>query len=65
MLTSGTQKSSDSSARNVLGVEVPAADWIAEDGIAEAEITERLQQLSDRYMAEKAVRFGAANHADG
>ena len=49
----------DSSARNVLGVEVPAADWIAEDGIAETEITERLQQLSDRYMAEKAVRFGA------
>ena len=48
-----------SSARNVLGVEVPAADWIAEDGIAETEITERLQQLSDRYMAEKAVRFGA------
>ena len=48
-----------SSVRNVLGVEVPAADWIAEDGIAEAEITERLQQLSDRYMAEKAVRFGA------
>lgn len=48
-----------SSVRNVLGVEVPAADWIAEDGIAETEITERLQQLSDRYMAEKAVRFGA------
>ena len=48
-----------SSARNVLGVEVPAADWIAEDGIAETEITERLQQLSDRYMAEKAVRFSA------
>jgi len=49
----------DNSARNVLGVEVPAADWIAEDGIAEAEIIERLQQLSDRYMAEKAVRFGS------
>ena len=48
-----------SSTRNVLGVEAPAADWIAEDGIAETEITERLQQLSDRYMAEKAVRFGA------
>ena len=45
----------DNSARNVLGVEVPAADWIAEDGIAEAEIIERLQQLSDRYMAEKSL----------
>ena len=49
----------DSSARNILGVEVPAADWIAEDGIAETEIIERLQQFSDRYMAEKAVRFGS------
>ena len=48
-----------SSARNILGVEVPAADWIAEDGIAETEIIERLQQFSDRYMAEKAVRFGS------
>ena len=36
-----------------------AAEWIAEDGIAETEITERLQQASDRYMAEKAIRFGA------
>lgn len=48
-----------SSARDILGVEVPAADWIAKDGIAETEIIEHLQQLSDRYMAEKAVRFGS------
>ena len=42
----------------ILGLEIPAADWIAEDGIADEEITERLQNLSDSYMAEKAVRFG-------
>ena len=46
------------SARATLGVDIPAEDWVAEDGIAEAEITERLQELSDSYMAEKAVRFG-------
>jgi len=42
----------------ILGLEIPASDWIAEDGIADEEITERLQNLSDSYMAEKAVRFG-------
>ena len=46
------------SARTTLGLDIPAEDWVAEDGIAEAEITERLQELSDKYMAEKAVRFG-------
>ena len=37
---------------------IPAEDWIAEDGIAEEEITERPQGLSDTYMAEKGTRFG-------
>ena len=46
------------SARTTLGLDIPAEDWVAEDGIAEAEITERLQELSDKYMAEKAIRFG-------
>ena len=46
------------SARTTLGLDIPAEDWVAEDGIAEVEITERLQELSDKYMAEKAVRFG-------
>ena len=45
-------------SHQILGLEIPAADWIAEDGIADEEITERLQNLSDSYMAEKAVRFG-------
>ena len=45
-------------AQRVLGVEVPAEDWFAEDGVAETEIEERLTGMSDRYMAEKAVRIG-------
>jgi len=45
-------------SQQVLGLEVPAAEWVAEDGIADEEITERLQNQSDSYMAEKAVRFG-------
>ena len=45
-------------SHQILGLEIPAADWIVEDGIADEEITERLQNLSDSYMAEKAVRFG-------
>ena len=45
-------------AQRVLGIEVPAEDWFAEDGVAETEIEERLTDRSDRYMAEKAVRIG-------
>jgi preprotein translocase subunit SecA len=45
-------------ARRVLGIEVPVADWFAEDGIAEPEIEARLIDVGDRYMAEKAVHLG-------
>ena len=45
-------------AARILGVEVPAEEWFAEDGVAETEIEERLMDMSDRYMAEKAVRIG-------
>jgi preprotein translocase subunit SecA len=48
----------DADARRVLGVEVPIADWFAEDGIAEPEIEARLIDAADRHMAEKAVRLG-------
>jgi len=51
-----TQLQEDS--QRVLGVEVPAEEWFAEDGVAETEIEERLTDMSDRYMAEKAVRIG-------
>jgi preprotein translocase subunit SecA len=47
-----------SASQQALGLDVPGTDWVAEDGIADEEITERLQNLSDSYMAEKAVRFG-------
>ncbi|MBT6415133.1 preprotein translocase subunit SecA, partial [Candidatus Puniceispirillum sp.] len=45
-------------AQRVLGLNVPAADWFKEDGIAEPEIEERLAEEADKYMAEKAVRLG-------
>ena len=45
-------------SQRVLGIEVPAEEWFAEDGVAETEIEERLTDMSDRYMAEKAVRIG-------
>ncbi|MEC8744642.1 MAG: preprotein translocase subunit SecA [Pseudomonadota bacterium] len=41
----------------VLGLEVSGEEWVAEDGVAEEEITTRLQQQSDSFMAEKAIRF--------
>ena len=44
-------------AQRVLGVDVPIADWFAEDGIAETEIEERLINASNHRMAEKAVRL--------
>ena len=41
-----------------LGLNVPAKEWFAEDGIAEIELSDRLIAQSDKHMAEKAVRFG-------
>ena len=40
-----------------LALNVPAKDWFEEDGIAEIELSDRLTALSDKHMAEKAVRF--------
>ena len=45
-------------ATRVLAIDVPAEEWFAEDGVAETEIEERLGDMADRYMAEKAVRIG-------
>jgi len=45
-------------SQRILGVTVPATEWFAEDGVAETEIEERLIDLADRHMAEKAVRIG-------
>ena len=48
----------DQDAQRVLGVAAPIDAWFAEDGIADPEITQRLIDLADRHMAEKAVRLG-------
>ncbi|MFQ5958720.1 MAG: SEC-C metal-binding domain-containing protein, partial [Alphaproteobacteria bacterium] len=45
-------------ALRVLAVDVPVADWAKEEGIADEEIRERITELSDRKMAEKAARYG-------
>ncbi|SDI77786.1 preprotein translocase subunit SecA [Lutimaribacter saemankumensis] len=42
-----------------LMVDVPVADWAAEEGVDDEEITERLEDTSDKMMAEKAAAFGA------
>ena len=44
--------------KNYLGFTVPINQWVKEDGIIEKEFIERLRDLSDKYMAERAVNFG-------
>ena len=45
-------------ALRLLGIDVPVEAWAAEEGIADAEIRERLTDAGDRKMAEKAANFG-------
>ena len=42
----------------LLSLDLPVADWANEEGIADEEILERLIDLSDRRMAEKAANYG-------
>jgi preprotein translocase subunit SecA len=42
----------------ITGLDLPIAEWAREEGIAEDEIRERLEQTVDRRMAEKAANFG-------
>ncbi|WP_428249948.1 preprotein translocase subunit SecA [Ferrovibrio sp.] len=44
--------------RRVFGLELPIQEWAKEEGIADTEIHERLQDAADRKMAEKAANFG-------
>jgi preprotein translocase subunit SecA len=44
--------------RRILGLDLPVHDWAREEGIADAEIRERITKASDRLMAEKAANFG-------
>jgi len=47
-----------SDVKNYLGLTVPINQWVKEDGIIEKEFIIRLKDLSDKYMAERAVNIG-------
>ncbi len=42
----------------IFGLELPVAEWAAEQGIADEEIRQRIDTATDRLMAEKAANFG-------
>ncbi len=42
----------------LFNVDLPIKDWTKEEGIADAEIRERLYAAADRKMAEKAANYG-------
>ena len=44
--------------REILNLDLPVADWAAEEGIADEEIRERLFKAADAAAAERAERFG-------
>jgi preprotein translocase subunit SecA len=45
--------------KRLLGLELPIREWGKEEGIADAEIKERLVAESDRRMAQKVATYGA------
>ncbi|EWY41382.1 preprotein translocase subunit SecA [Skermanella stibiiresistens SB22] len=44
--------------RRVLNLDLPVHEWAKEDGIAEAEIEERVRRAADEKMAGKAANYG-------
>ncbi len=42
----------------VFGLDLPIAEWCAEEGIADEEILKRINSAADRRMAEKAANYG-------
>ncbi|CAM3282908.1 protein translocase subunit secA [Paracoccus aminovorans] len=44
-----------------LNMDLPVAEWAAEDGVDQDAIRERVQQATDAYMAQKAEQFGPEN----
>ncbi|MFN4164548.1 MAG: preprotein translocase subunit SecA [Ferrovibrio sp.] len=44
--------------RRVFALDLPITDWAREEGIADQQIRERLHDIVDRRMAEKAANFG-------
>ena len=45
-------------SKSHLGIEVPAAEWIKEDGVSDIEIVDRLKSASNQHMAGKVTVFG-------
>lgn len=45
--------------QNFLNLDLPIAEWAAEEGIAEEDIRERLSEAADKAAADRAKRFGA------
>ncbi|KJZ19368.1 preprotein translocase subunit SecA [Loktanella sp. S4079] len=44
--------------KDQLGLELPVAEWAAEEGVDDGDIIERLEEASDKFMTEKADAFG-------
>jgi len=44
--------------RDVFGIELPVVDWSKEEGIAEEEMRERINEAVNRRAAERAANFG-------
>jgi preprotein translocase subunit SecA len=44
--------------RRLLALDVPATQWVKEEGIADAEIRERIMTESDRRIAQKVATYG-------
>ncbi|MGQ0674851.1 MAG: preprotein translocase subunit SecA [Rhodospirillales bacterium] len=42
----------------VLNLDLPVRDWAKQEGIADAEIRQRITEAADRKMAEKAANYG-------
>jgi preprotein translocase subunit SecA len=45
-------------AMEVFGLDLPIAEWCAEEGIADEEVQNRIAGAADRRMAEKAANYG-------
>ncbi|MEQ9638404.1 MAG: preprotein translocase subunit SecA [Alphaproteobacteria bacterium] len=45
--------------KETFGLDLPIEDWAREEGIADEQIRDRLQDAADRKMAEKAANYGS------
>jgi preprotein translocase subunit SecA len=48
------------SVRDMLNLDLPIADWAAEEGVDQAVVLERIIEASDKMMADKTEAFGAS-----